>query len=122
MKTVEFLIGHSVPGQTLYVGASKHDRSFANDNLTYFATQMLPATHWHDFHPFLQSKKDIQMQMIEELNRNKPPYIVLEAESAKVREPNESANSTGVTLLDDYIHQTYRQVESFGDITIWQRI
>ena len=93
---------------------------FANDNLTYFATQRLPATHWHHFDPFVQNRQEIQLQMIQDLDRNRPPYVVLDSEFEEVHEPNESDKSSGVTLLDDYIHTRYRPVVTFGAISIWQ--
>jgi hypothetical protein len=37
------------------------------------------------------------------------------------REPNDSAKSSGVTLLDDYIYNKYQPSETFGTMSIWQR-
>jgi hypothetical protein len=34
------------------------------------------------------------------------------------REPNDSALSSGVTLLDDYIRQAYQPVATFGVNTV----
>ena len=51
-----------------------------------------------------------------------PPYIVLDSEFDHYREPNESSRSSGVTLLDDYIHKAYQPTQSFGSMSIWQRI
>jgi hypothetical protein len=118
---IEYIDSHTQPGQPLYLGLKHHDRVFANDNLIYFATQRLPATHWSHFDPDLQNRYDIQTQMIDELERTAPPYIVLDAEFDLVREPNESAKSSGVTLLDDYIRDKYRLSKTFGTMSIWQR-
>jgi hypothetical protein len=122
IQAVEFIDSHTAPGQRLYVGLPKHDRIFANDNLTYFATQRLPATMWSHFDPGLQNSYAIQAQMVRELQAAAPPYIVLDAEWDTWREPNDSAVSTGVTLLDDYLHKTYQPTTSFGTISIFQRI
>ena len=59
--------------------------------------------------------------MIRELERNPPPYITLDSEFDLIREPNDSSKSSGVTLLDDYIHTKYEPRETFGTISIWQR-
>jgi hypothetical protein len=112
---------HTRPGQPLYAGLSHHDRVVANDNLIYFATQRLPATHWSHFDPDLQNRLDIQTQMVAELEQKGPPYIVLDSEFELSREPNDSAKSSGVTLLDNYIHDKYQPSESFGTMSIWQR-
>jgi hypothetical protein len=121
MHAIEFINSHTAAGQPLYVGLNHHDRVVANDNLIYFATQRLPATHWSHFDPYLQNRFDIQKQMIEELKKSAPPYIVLDSEFDLVREPNDSANSSGITLLDDYIHDKYQPDETFGKMSIWRR-
>jgi hypothetical protein len=121
IHAVEFISSHTQPGQPLYSGLKHHDRVFANDNIIYFATERLPATHWSHFDPDLQNRLDIQTQMIRELERNPPPYVTLDAEFDLIREPNDSSKSSGVTLLDDYIHTKYEPRETFGTISIWQR-
>jgi hypothetical protein len=47
---------------------------------------------------------------------------MLDGEWDNKREPNDSSISSGVTLLDDYLHKTYRPVTSFGILSIYQRI
>jgi hypothetical protein len=121
IQTIEFIDSHTRPDEKLYVGLTKHDVVFVNDNILYFATQRLPATKWSHFDPFLQNRYDIQAQMVQELEANAPPYVVLDSEWDSVREPNESALSSGVTLLDDYLHQHYQYRKSFGYLSIWDR-
>jgi hypothetical protein len=121
IRAIEFISSHTVPGQSLYSGLKHHDRIFANDNLIYFATQRLPATHWSHLDPGLQTSYETQTQMITELERNAPPYIVLDSEFDLTREPNDSAKSSGVTLLDDYIRDRYQPAETFGIMSIRRR-
>jgi hypothetical protein len=121
VHAIEFIDSHTQPGQTLYVGVSHHDRIFANDNIIYFAAQRIPATRWSHFDPDLQNRYDIQMQMVDELERNAPPYIVLDSEFELSREPNDSSKSSGVMLLDRYIHDKYQPSETFGTMSVWQR-
>jgi hypothetical protein len=121
MQTVEFLIQHTKPADTLYVGIPQHDRIFMNDNLTYFATQRLPATKWSHFDPFLQNSVGTQQEMVAELDRNKPPYVVLDSEFDALHEPNGSSVHSGVHLLDDYIAHNYQWIKSFGKMRVLQR-
>ena len=121
VRTIEFISSHTTPDQRLYVGLIKHDRIFANDNIIYFATQRLPATRWSELDPDLESRYDIQTQMVHEFEMNSPPYIVIDSEFATIQEPNDSSRSSGVTLLDEYIHERYEQIEAFGQMSIWQR-
>ena len=120
-RTIEFIQSHTRPDQQLYVGLTRHDKIFAADNITYFATQRLPATRWSELDPDLESRYDVQTQMVDEFERNVPPYIVLDSEFAQENEPNDSSRSSGVTLLDDYIRDKYQQVASFGLMSVWQR-
>lgn len=122
MRTIEFVDSHTTPGQRLYVGLVNHDKIFENDNLIYFGSQRLPATHWSHFDPGLQNSYGIQSEMIKELEINHPPYVVLDSEFAQQNEPNDSARSTGVTMLDEYIREKYQRQETFGVMSIWQRI
>ena len=121
IQAIEYLESHTRPGETLYVGLSHHDRIFVGDNVTYFATQRLPAVKWTQFDPFLQNRADIQTQMIEDLERNRSPYVMLDAEFENAGEPNGSSVSTGVHLLDDYIASHYTFAARFGELTILQR-
>jgi hypothetical protein len=59
--------------------------------------------------------------MVQELERNAPPYIVLDSEFESMHEQNDSSKSSGVTLLDEYIHNKYQPIETFGIMSIWQR-
>jgi hypothetical protein len=122
LRTIEFLAEHTRPGQPIYVGLARHDRIFANDEFTYFATQRLPATKWSHLDPDLQTRYDIQTEMVHELDVQRPQYVVLDAEFEQLQEPNDSSKSSGVTLLDDYIHSKYQPVQTFGVMTVWRRI
>jgi len=121
IRVVEFLEAHSHPNDTLYVGLPDHDRIYINDNVTYFATRLLPATKWSQFDPFLQNSAPIQREMIADLDRNQPPYVVLDSEFDHDSEPNGSSMHTGVHLLDDYIRARYIRVQSYGGMTILRR-
>jgi hypothetical protein len=122
IQAIEFIESHTRSDQKLFVGQTRHDIVFANDNLTYFATQRLPATKWSHFDPGLQNSYEIQTQMVHDLEVNTPPYIVLDSELDLIREPNDSSKSSGVTLLDEYIHNKYQHVKTFGEMSIFQRI
>lgn len=121
MNAIHYIDAHTRPGDTLYVGLPQHQRIIVNDNLTYFATQRLPATKWSHFDPFLQNREDVQREMIGELERNRPPLIVVDSEFENYREPNGSSVSTGVHLLDDYIAEHYVPEQTFGEMEILRR-
>jgi hypothetical protein len=122
IQTIEFIRSHTRPDQKLFVGLTRTDIVFANDNIIYFASQRLPATKWSHFDPYLQTTYEIQAKMIQEFEATEPQYVVLDSEYDSTREPNGSSQSTGVTLLDEYIHSKYQKVETFGEFFIWKQI
>jgi hypothetical protein len=120
--TVSYISQHTNPGETIFVGSTRHDRVAMNDLATYFAVNRLPATHWSHFDPDLQTRADIQAEMVRELDSQAVRYIVLEKQLEGFMEPsNDSSKSSGVTLLDDYIRNNYHQVAKFDDSSVWLR-
>jgi hypothetical protein len=121
-EVLSYLAAHTRPSERIFIGLSRHDRMVSNDLLTYFVSDRLPATRWSHFDPDLQTRADIQTEMIQELDRQAVRYVVLESQyDSQVQPWNDSSKSSGVTLLDDYIRKNFRQVETFGPISVWLR-
>jgi hypothetical protein len=121
-KVVSYILGHTSPSETMFIGLSRHDRIFYNDLLTYFVAGRLPATRWSHFDPDLQTRADVQQQMINEIDAQAVRFIVLESAFNQVIEPsNDSSKSSGVTLLDDYIRSNYHPIQVFGDLSLLLR-
>ena len=96
------------PDDPIFVGLKRHDRLKGNDILFYFESARRPATKWYQYDPGLQTSEAIQTEMVRELQSVKPRYVVL-FPADDFSEPNESATSTGVTLLDDFIRANYKE-------------
>jgi hypothetical protein len=121
-QVISYLPQHTAPGERIFVGLTHHDRIIFNDLLTYFAVNRLPATRWSHFDPDLQTRSDIQMQMIHEIDSQAVRYIVLESQFDELSEPsNDSSQRSGVTLLDDYIRNNYHAVAVYGGSSVWLR-
>ena len=117
-EALQFLRDHTTYDDTLFVGAGRHDKVFSNDISIYFLSQRQPATHWYQFDPGLQNSPLIQEEMVHDLEANKPKFVWSETSWDDVREPNMSAVSHGVFLLDNYLEAHYVPVATFGKITI----
>jgi hypothetical protein len=115
---IRYVEAHTRPNDVIFVGLSRHDRILGNDILFYFVGGWIPATKWHHFDSGLQTNKEIQTAMIGNLQAAKPPYVVLESEWEDFDEPNESAVSSGVTLLDDFLRANFQPVQVFGKLTV----
>jgi hypothetical protein len=117
---IRFIVQNTSPDERIFIGLSRHDKIFVNDVSSYFQANRLPATKWHHFDPGLQTSAKIQSEIINDLERNKPGYIWLESTWENFSESNESANSSGVTILDEYIRGKYKLDRNFGQISVWR--
>jgi hypothetical protein len=98
---------------------NRHDRIFENPVGLYFAAGRPPATHWHQFDPGMQTRADIQSAIIGELERKRVRLVVRDATYEDFSEPNGSAVSSGVFLLDRYLDAHYRPVAASGPVSVW---
>jgi hypothetical protein len=120
-QAVRYVIDNTTPDQQILVANANNDRSPLNDSSLYFLAGRLPATKWAQFDPGLQSSESTQAQMIRELENNKPPLVILDTEFEGWNEPNASSVHSGVTMLDDYIHQQYKEAARFAPYIILKR-
>jgi hypothetical protein len=118
-RIANYVAAHSRPDEPVLIALDRHDRTLANPVALYFASGRLPRTHWHHFDPGLQSRADVQSAMIADIKRNKVRLIVRDASYDGIVEPNDSAKSSGVRLLDAYIDANYREVAAAGKIAVW---
>jgi hypothetical protein len=109
------------PGDKVYVGLSRHDRIFANDVMFYFLMERHSPTRHHELHPGLTNTEPVQREMIADIERNNVKYVVLTDMFEGAEEPNDSALSTGVTLLDDYLKTHYQIMNTIGAYRIYVR-
>ena len=113
-----YLLQHGASGRRVYVGLGRHDKIFAANLALTFAAAVVTPTRWHDLHPGVQTRDDVQAQMIRELSARPLAYVVLDRQWDNVSEPNESARSSGVTALDDYLVAHFVPVFRAGSLTV----
>ena len=63
---------------------------------------------------------DVQQEIVGELQQRHTRVVVLDRRWDDVTEPNRSAQSSGVTILDDFITARYREVARFGSISVME--
>lgn len=107
--------------QPIFSGSTRHDRIFVNDILLYFLSESGSSTKIWELGPGLITSKLTQNTTIRELDRNKPKFIILWELASAAIEPNDSSNSSGVFLLDNYIKENYQQVKKFGAYIVLER-
>jgi hypothetical protein len=121
LAAIRYVATHSEPDQRILVANGINDKTFANNMAFYFLAGRQPATKWAEFDPGLQNSEPIQADIVGDLEKHQPPLVILDTEWDDLNEPNGSAKHSGVTMLDDYIRQHYRQVAKFEPYIIMQR-
>jgi hypothetical protein len=119
---VRYVQANTTESDEIFVGLPQHERIFVNNVGFYFVSNRRPATKWYHFDPGLQTSKAIQQLMIGDLLTAQPKYVVLDAEWEGAREPNASAKSSGVKLLDEFIAGNYQRVATFGSLTVLKQL
>jgi hypothetical protein len=117
---IRYIQEHTTENEPIFVGLSRHDKIYMVNMLFYFVSERPSATKWTKFVPGVQTTIEVQSEIIRELRKSLPQYVVLSSKWDSHEEPNESADSSGVTILDQYIRSNYRPVASFGPLTILQ--
>lgn len=117
-RVANYIARRTRPDDRIFVALDHHDKIFNNAELLYFATGRLPGTHWHHFDPGLQTRADIQAAVVADLKANRVQWVVRDGSIDNPNEPNGSARSSGVTLLDQYLATAYRSVASSGRIEV----
>ncbi|HEY1941560.1 MAG TPA: hypothetical protein VGH40_05495 [Roseiarcus sp.] len=113
-EAIQFIRQNTAATEPIFVGVGRHDKIFINDVAFYFLADRRPATKWYHFDPGLQTSEPIQSRIVDGLARGNVRYVVLYSEFDATEEPNESALSSGVFVLDDYIRNTYEPAATFG--------
>jgi hypothetical protein len=121
-EAIGFVRSRTAPNESIFVGLGRHDKIFVNNVAFYFMADRPPATKWYQFNPGLQTSRSVQDQMIVDLKNAAPRYVIIDTEWDNTNEPNESAVSSGVTTLDEFIARTYYVVAGFPPYFILERI
>ena len=107
------------PGEPIFSGVANTSRLFINDAMLYFLTQRPAATRWVEMEPGLTSSERGQREVSADLERLRVRVLVLADITSS--EPNATARSNGVTVLDDYIRARYKPSKQFGNYRVWMR-
>jgi hypothetical protein len=116
-ELIEFVRNAVPPPERIFVGSTRHDRLYFNDVIFYFLSERESATGYHELHPGSATTEAVQSRIVRDLAD--VDTIVLA--SILSQEKNLSALSSGVTLLDDYIHRSYRVVYREAGYQVLQR-
>lgn len=103
--------------EKVYVGVKDTSRVFINNVMLPFFLKQPVATKYHELHTGIVTRKDVQMEMINELK--KVNHVVLW--ETFYCEPNKGCESTGVRDLDEYIEENFALIKTVGKYEIMKR-
>lgn len=101
----------------IFVGSPRHDKVFINAIMVYFLSGRQSGTFYHHFDPGVTTTKNVQQKMISDLESNQVDTVVLWNRKF-VDEPNQSRESSGVTLLDEFINREFKYSKKLGEFTL----
>ncbi len=120
-RAAEYVKAHTRPYERIYVGTTRHDKIFINSVALYFAAERGSATAWQELHPGIQTTLAVQRAMVAEFGVTPPKLVVLDERWDAFEEPNASAVSSHVTLLDTYLASHFKEVARFGSVHVLAR-
>jgi hypothetical protein len=121
-KAAEYIVAHSPENARILSATGRHDKIFVNDIAIYFIADRLPGTRWHHYDPGVQTSREVQEEMIRDLERNRVDLVLRDRSADGHIEGNKSDESSGVHELDRYLDKVFRPVVSFGSLEIYRRV
>jgi hypothetical protein len=119
MRTVGRRAG---PGRPVLVAPPRFDRVRVGDPLLNVLLHRPSPTRYDVMQAGVVTTAKVQREMARDLVRSRAPVVVRwVAPIAREREPNGSARSSGVRLLDRAIARRYRRIARYGDYVILVR-
>ena len=110
------------PGEPIFVADPRFDRVTAGDPLLYIITGHPNPTRYDVMQPGVVTTAPVQREIIGSLQRSQTRVVIRWLDPrAEATEPNGSARSSGVELLDRYLAAHYRPVARYGVYQVLER-
>jgi hypothetical protein len=119
LAAVRHVMSITRPGERILSSTGRHDKVFLNDISFYFLSNRLPATRWHHYDPGVQSSEIVQRAIMADLENVR--VVVRDRSWDNVLEPNRSAESSGITVLDRFLEDQFEVSAEFGQIVVLRR-
>ena len=104
--------------EAIFIGNSQHRTIQLNDVVAYFLLARPPATKYHDMHPGVATRGDIQHEIVSEIKKRRVRHILLWG-GGHSSEPNRSSVE-GSSVLDKYIHTNFSKVKDLKFYSVWR--
>jgi hypothetical protein len=113
---LEFVHHNSAPGDAVYFGTPTHRQVDVNEADLYFLVGRRPGTRFVYFDPSMVTRREVQQEMIQDLQRNRVRVVV-----TSTRVVGGGPPTGGSDLLDEYIRANFEHAGSAGFYTFMLR-
>jgi len=121
-RTVRFVQRRTGRGEPIYVATRRSDLVTAGTPLLYVLADRPNPTRYDIAAPGVVTTEPVQREIVADLKRSRVRTVVRWIDPVSAApEPNKAGESSGVTLLDDYLANAYRRLKSFGDYVLLER-
>jgi hypothetical protein len=109
-------------GRPIYVATRRSDLVTSGDPLFYVLAGRPNPTRYDIQAPGVITSAPVQREIVRDLRRTRPRVVVrFTSRVTAAPEPNRAGESTGVTILDDYLARAYRPAARAGPYVILGR-
>lgn len=126
---VDFVRANVPPDEPIYVGLARHDAIVIGQMSFYFLADRPISTRYHELHPGVSDREDVQREMIADLERDRVRCVIRwrfgwpdarldEILAARRRERPE----LGARVLDEYLDAHFEVVATHGEYDVLWRI
>jgi hypothetical protein len=117
------------PGEPIHVGLWRHDTVVVSDMRFHYLCDRPPATRYHELHPGVTDREDVQREMLADLEAKQVRCAILwrfgwpDELLDRIRDRRvERIPQCGSTLLDDYFRAEFEPVLEEGEFTLlWRK-
>jgi len=104
------------------VATRRSDLVTSGDPLFYVLADRPNPTRYDIQAPGVITSAPVQREIVRDVRRARPRVVVrFTSPVTAVREPNRAGESSGVTILDDYLARAYGRAARFGPYVILER-
>jgi hypothetical protein len=121
-RAVNWVRSHTRPREPIYVATKRSDLVTSGAPILYVLADRPNPTRYDIAAPGVVTSAPVQEEIVRDLEANGVRTVVRWTDPlSAAHEPNRAGESTGVTVLDDYLASTYRRVARYGDYVVLGR-
>lgn len=104
------------PDDRILICPDQSQTDQSSDVFLYYATQRIPVSYFHEFHPGITNKNDVQRQIMNDCMRNNCRFIL--RQHLTTHSSPRKRESPASDILDTFINNNYYTVRTIHDYNI----